>query len=122
MLSAKNGRKIRIFSLGQENKILIKQKRVYADFDLHRLSFHLQSECLCKTFVVTSQNQPKAAKTTQNHQQNQPKRPKTSHKTWKNILFTVLRDVIALDTAWQILYDSVDYVCIFLVDMKSFLV
>ena len=34
----------------------------------------------------------------------------------------MLRDVIVLDTAWQILYDSVDYVCIFLVDMKSFLV
>ena len=76
----KIGRKI-IFSLGRKNKILIKQKRVYADFDFHRLSFHLQSECFCKTFVVTSQNQPKAAKTTQNHQQNQPKRPKTSHKT-----------------------------------------
>ena len=73
-------------------------------------------------FVVTSQNQPKAAKTTPNYQQNQPKRPKTSHKTWKNVLFTVLRDVIVLDTAWQILYDSVDHVCIFLVDMKSFLV
>ena len=43
------GRKIRIFSLGQKNNILIKQKRVYADFDFHCLSFHLQSECLCKT-------------------------------------------------------------------------
>ena len=28
------GRKIRIFSLGRKNNILIKQKRVYADFDL----------------------------------------------------------------------------------------
>ena len=92
---------------------------MYADFDFHRLSFHLQSECLCKTFVVTSQNQPKAAKTTQNHQQNDPKLPT---KPEKKVLFTVLRDVIVLDTAWQILYDSVDYVCIFLVDMKSFLV
>ena len=34
----KIGRKIRIFSLGRKNKILIKQKRVYADFDFHCLS------------------------------------------------------------------------------------
>ena len=78
MLQPKIGRKIRIFSLGRKNKILIKQKKVYADFDFHRLSFHLQSECLCKTFVVTSQNQPKAAKTSQND----PKLPTKLEKTF----------------------------------------
>ena len=103
----KIGRKIRIFSLGRKNKILIKQIRVYADFDFHRLSFRLQSECLCKTFVVTSQNQPKAAKTTQNHQQNQPKRPKTSHKTWKNVLFTVLCDVAWCYSAWYCMTNTI---------------
>ena len=31
---------------------LIIKAEVYADFDFHRLSFHLQSECLCKTFPM----------------------------------------------------------------------
>ena len=46
---SKIDRKIRIFSLGRKNNI---KTRVYADFDFHHLNFHLQSECLCKTFPM----------------------------------------------------------------------
>ena len=52
MFSAQNRQKNKNIQPGPEKQHLIKQKIVQADFDFNRLSFHLQNECLCKTFLV----------------------------------------------------------------------
>ena len=58
-------------------------------------------------------------KTTQNHPQNTNTVQYDLKKRFENGLHDV---AWLLDVAWQILSDSVDHVCIFLVDMKWFLV
>ena len=97
----KIGRKIRIFSLGRKNKILIKQKKSVCRLWLPPSEFPFAERVLVQN---VRSYQPKAAKTTNKTSQNDPKLPT---KPEKNVLFTVLRDVAWCYSAWYCMTNTI---------------